>query len=280
MMQAESAAIVFTDLDGSLLDHYSYSFADALPMIEALERLHIPLILVSSKTRAEMLELRAALGNTHPFIVENGAAVYVPRASFPTQPPDTVIQDDCWVHAMAPPRSRWIALLAKLANEFPGEFVSFHSAGATGISEMTGLSATAAEAANARCYSEPVKWLGSARREAQFTQCLRDAGASVFRGGRFLSVSGNCDKGTALRWLRAFYQKQSAGEEMDDIAIGDSENDRPMLEAAGTALVIRSPVHEYPQLTRSGSVIHSQSYGPAGWAEGVSQWLHEKGITP
>ena len=71
--------LVFSDLDGSLLDHYSYSYEAALPQMEALERAGIPLILVSSKTRAEILILREELANRHPFIVENGAAVFIPQ---------------------------------------------------------------------------------------------------------------------------------------------------------------------------------------------------------
>ncbi|MCB1688916.1 MAG: HAD-IIB family hydrolase [Halioglobus sp.] len=271
--------MVISDLDGSLLDHHSYSFVAALPVVEALERLGIPLILASSKTAAEIIALRAALGNTHPFIVENGAAIYVPTHSLPAQPTDTRVQGDYWVYEMAPPRSQWLTLLAALAKEFPDEFVSFYSAGVTGIIEMTGLSAEAAQAANERCYSEPVKWLGSAQREAIFRRSLGDAGATVIRGGRFLSVSASCDKGKALRWLRAQYQAHSPGDDVDDLAIGDSENDLPMLEAARTALVIRSPVHDFPTLTRTDRVIHSQRYGPEGWAEGVSQWLRAKGET-
>ena len=70
---------MFSDLDGSLLDHYSYSFDAALPAVNALEELDIPLILVSSKTRAEILAVREQLANRHPFIVENGADVFVPQ---------------------------------------------------------------------------------------------------------------------------------------------------------------------------------------------------------
>ena len=278
MSSEKPSLLVFSDLDGSLLDHHSYSFAAALPMVDALEQLNVPLILASSKTRAEILALRSALENTHPFIVENGAAIFIPRDTFSAQPADTSAQGDYWVHEMAPPRSQWLTVLAELAAEFPQEFDSFYSAGIAGIMQMTGLTADEAQAANDRCYSEPVRWLGTAQRENLFTQRLQDADATVFKGGRFLSVSGSCDKGKALRWLRSRYQ-ESAGGSAQDLAIGDSENDRPMLEAAGSALLIRSPVHDFPVLSKVDAVIHSEQYGPAGWAEGVSQWLQSQGIT-
>ena len=74
--------IVFTDLDGSLLDSTTYSFKAATPALNALREQGIPLVLVSSKTRAEMEPLRQRLGHCDPFIVENGGAVFVPHGLF------------------------------------------------------------------------------------------------------------------------------------------------------------------------------------------------------
>ena len=48
-----------------------------------------------------------------------------------------------------------------------------------------------------------------------------------------------------------------------------------MLEAAQTALVIRSPVHDFPEVNRTGGVIYSTATGSAGWAEGVTRWLDQ-----
>ncbi|MGB9606864.1 MAG: hypothetical protein ACPL88_13400, partial [Bryobacteraceae bacterium] len=45
---------VFSDLDGTLLDTARYDFTPALPALAALRRHGFPLVLVSSKTRAEM----------------------------------------------------------------------------------------------------------------------------------------------------------------------------------------------------------------------------------
>ena len=47
-----SKLIVYTDLDGSLLDGTSYSYEAATPALTALREQGIPLVLVSSKTRA------------------------------------------------------------------------------------------------------------------------------------------------------------------------------------------------------------------------------------
>jgi mannosyl-3-phosphoglycerate phosphatase family protein len=266
--------LVFTDLDGSLLDHRSYSYAEALPQLLKLEALRIPILLVSSKTGAEIAQLRQEMGNTHPFIVENGAAVLIPEHYFFTQPPQTRLVDGYWIYDMSEPRARWLKLLASLESEYADEFEYFYQVGPAGIVAMTGLTLEQAERANARQYSEPVRWLGSDERKTQFVDRLLASGASVQTGGRFMAVSGKHDKGSALSWLRAVYRNYSPGVNISDLAIGDSHNDCAMLEVAESALLIRSPVHDFPVLQRSDAgVIHSKEFGPAGWSEGVEKWL-------
>jgi len=273
-MPGDARFLVFSDLDGSLLDHHTYSYLDAQPLLHQLERLGIPMIPVSSKSRAEILQLREALGNCHPFIVENGAAVFIPAGYFEVQPPDTVARDGFWVREITSARATWLALLEELRGPFEDEFDYFFRAGTAGIMRMTNLPEARAEEANRREYSEPVKWLGDEARKTEFIGRLQQRGASVLQGGRFLAVSGDCDKGMALSWLREIYRQAMPGSTCHDLAVGDSANDRAMLEAAETALVVRSPVHDYPSLQRTGGVMYSTDYGPAGWAEGVMRWLH------
>ena len=74
--------VVFTDLDGTLLDHSTYSFAEAQPALALLKSKNVPLIFCTSKTRSEVEYWRGLLGNNHPFIVENGGAAFVPENYF------------------------------------------------------------------------------------------------------------------------------------------------------------------------------------------------------
>lgn len=270
---SDGLRLVFSDLDGSLLDHHNYSFMDAMPQLRALERQGIPLIPASSKTRAEIQQLREQLGNEHPFIAENGAAVFIPQGYFPCQPAATREHAGYWIYELSKPRSHWLALLRELTAKFDGEFDYFYRAGSAGISRMTNLPAERAELANQRDYSEPVLWQGSAQRRQAFIDALHTGGASVLQGGRFLSVSGDCDKGRALAWLRSVYLQSSGQRLCHDLAIGDSGNDCAMLEAAQWALLVRSPAHDFPPLERRDRLIRSRDFGPAGWAEGVAQWL-------
>ena len=75
--------VIFTDLDGTLLDARNYSWRAAQPALDQLRRRRVPVVFCTSKTRAEILPLREELRNADPFVAENGGAIYVPRSYFP-----------------------------------------------------------------------------------------------------------------------------------------------------------------------------------------------------
>src|SRR5690554_6819305 len=71
--------LIVTELEGLLLDHHSYDFVPAAPWLSSLKQMGVPVIPVTSKTRAELLPLREALGLTAtPFSAENGAVIGLP----------------------------------------------------------------------------------------------------------------------------------------------------------------------------------------------------------
>lgn len=262
---------IYTDLDGTLLDHDTYSHAAADGLLAELEQRGIPVIPCTSKTRAELLPLRRSLHNRHPFIVENGAAVVIPKGYF-TEPRDDREDDGDWrVKRFSAPRSHWLDVLDSVAAPFAGEFTPFSAMSIDDVCELTGLDHDAATLAMQREYGEPVHWHGDAARRETFIQAVQAAGANVLQGGRFLHLGGDCDKGRALRWLNDRYAAGTAAP--ISIAAGDSHNDIAMLEAADHALIVRSPAHPPPPLQRSDNVSITDAYGPAGWAAGLRQLI-------
>ena len=78
-----SQVVVFSDLDGTLLQKGNYSFREAEPALQYLRSEGIPLVLCTSKTFAEVVWYRVRFGNEHPFVVETGGAIYIPKRYFP-----------------------------------------------------------------------------------------------------------------------------------------------------------------------------------------------------
>ncbi len=270
---------VFTDLDGSLLDHNSYRYDHAVRQIHELRRLGIPLIFVSSKTKAEIVTLRNQMGNSDPFIVENGSAIFIPKHYFDQTGHAGESASEYEILELAESRERWLEQLDKLERNYYGEFVNFEKLPVRELMNLTGLSYQDAKFAADRHYTEPVKWLGTDERKDLFISVLEEVGAQVETGGRFLSVGGCSNKGHAVTCLRNIFVERSRWESVIDLAIGDSNNDRSMLEISKEALLIRSPNHNFPVLTRKTGVFKSKAFGPIGWAEGVSAWLERYRLT-
>src|SRR4051812_27448996 len=74
--------VVFTDLHGTLLDAATNDWSPARPALNALQLQNVPVVLVSSKARAEMEMRRGQMAISHPFIAENGAALFIPYGYF------------------------------------------------------------------------------------------------------------------------------------------------------------------------------------------------------
>jgi mannosyl-3-phosphoglycerate phosphatase len=273
MIKSVNDWLIFTDLDGSLLDHDSYSHKAADGLLHELEQKHIPVILTTSKTRAEVTALRTELNNDHPFIIENGAAIYIPQNYFSSKPEGCIERDGFWVHSISQPRSHWLALLEQAKALFPCSFSHFAAMKEEIIAQVTGLAAQQASLANTREYSEPISWLGAESTKQAFIEWLEEQGGQVLQGGRFLHLGDQCNKGKALTWLTKEYQNQFDSERLKTIAIGDSDNDIAMLEEADLALIIRSPVHAPPKLKRVRGFFISEEFGPTGWTNGLRQIL-------
>ena len=261
--------LIFTDMDGTLLDHHDYSFAPAEPMLKTMAAEGIPVMPITSKTQAELETLRKALDNQHPFIIENGAAVLIPQGYFDAQPEGTRLIGDYWVKSFVEPREHWQDLIEKVSGHYQGQFTTFAEAGIEGIIEMTGLDKQAATESSQRQYGEPIQWRGEADAKQSMLAELTRLGANILEGGRFIHVSGKSDKGVALQWLRDVFAAQMADKTVKTLALGDSQNDVAMLEAADCAVIVKSPVKAPPTVNRAQNLLLTNETGPAGWAEGV-----------
>ncbi|WP_416305362.1 HAD-IIB family hydrolase [Neptunicella sp. SCSIO 80796] len=264
----ENRYVIFTDLDGSLLDHDTYSHSAADQTLAKLHQLNIPVIPNTSKTAAELEELHQELALDAPFIVENGAAVFIPKGYFAQQPDNTQPYREYWVKTFSKDRQHWLTLLAKVKNDFKGLFEHFATMTVQRICDTTGLSFQQAELAADRHFSEPVLWQGDGQQRQQFIDALIQLGADPLQGGRFIHVSGECSKGIAMQWLVDEFSRQGdANDQYKSIAIGDSQNDVAMLEMASIAVRILSPVQPLPELNRIQNLFTSTLPGPEGWSE-------------
>ena len=272
----QNSLLIFTDMDGSLLNHHDYNFESAKPLLIRLRNQHIPVIPCTSKTSEELFSLREQMQSETPFIIENGAAIYIPLGTFLQQPKDTIRVKEYWVKAFTQPRAHWLSLLEKLTEKYSGCFKSFKQMSLEEIMAATDLDEVSAQQAGQREYGEPVMWLADEATKQNFITDLEKLGATVLQGGRFIHVSGRSNKGQALQWLAEQYRTASFMKKpITTLAIGDSQNDIAMLEAADIALTIPSLTHELPKLERENNSYIADTIAPDGWQQGVEKILND-----
>jgi len=188
--------LVFTDLDGTLLDHDTYSFEPALEALEQLRSLDIPVILNSSKTLAELRSLADQLDLPSPLVSENGSIIAWPS---PEQNDSYKIE---YTGASYPVITE---TLDQLRKQYAYQFARFHDWNAQGIADKTGLPLEAAALAGQRQGSVPLLWHDSVEKLEAFRQQLEDAGLVLKKGGRFWHVMGQTDKVKAMQQVASAY---------------------------------------------------------------------------
>lgn len=267
--------MVFTDLDGTLLDHSTYSFQAAQPILDRLTAAKVPVVATTSKTQSEVVSLYKKLNMEAPFIIENGAAVFIPKQYFPKQPQDSFSDSNFWIKRFSKPREKFIHVVNQLKPHFGHSFTHFDEMSLQAIVDSTGLSASAAGQAKQRQYGEPVLWTGKIQEKHDFIKAAIALGANVLEGGRFIHICDHCDKGQAMNWLAGEYQHQFQLSDITVLALGDSGNDSAMLEAADIAIQVKSPTHDFPKLHLSSQTTLYQTthYGPEGWSEALSKLI-------
>ncbi len=260
--------IVFTDLDGTLLDHDDYSVTGAEAALALLRERAIPLVFCSSKTAAEMVPLRATLGFEHcPAIVENGAGL---------------LAADNETVAPAPQHARLLQVLRELPAELATNFSGFSDWNLATLVRETGLDEISAARAARRDYSEPGLWRGDSASLAEFTAELERRGVRAQRGGRFLTLGFQADKVDPMRELLARHRAEH-GAGARAIALGDAPNDIAMLRAADIGIIVPNPAHNgIPPLPeeQTGQIRRARRPGPAGWAESLLLSIDARVATP
>jgi mannosyl-3-phosphoglycerate phosphatase len=251
--------IVFTDLDGTLLDADSYDWSPARPALARLHQAGIPLVPASSKTLAELHSLRLEIGLDGPLIGENGCALWLPA---------DWTGDRAGIERSGPGYEEIRAVLAQLrAAGFA--FRGFADLSVEEVSAATGLAPAAARLAMRREASEPLRWLGDDSALQAFGHALAGHGLRLLPGGRFLHVMGGCDKATAMRRLCAAYALRQ-GRAVRCIALGDSPNDAEMLAAADVPIIVRRPDGSALPLPVRADAVVSEAPGPEGWNQALS----------
>ncbi len=265
--------IIFTDLDDTLLDHVSYRWEMAEPALEFCKKLGIPVIPVSSKTRAEIEKIHKAMGLHTPFISENGGGVFFPQDFFEDDPGRGFIKTgSLWKLELGTPYEILARSLKEIGCELNMDLRGFSNMTLKEVSWLTGLSEEDSLASMSREFDEP--FLLTDIDKADVTALERAAakrGLKISQGGRFFHLHGNNDKGEAIMRLLSFYTARY--RTIFSIALGDSPNDFSMFKRVDKPVLVRSE-KVFPGLeSEFPGIIITNKPGPEGWNSAVLSLL-------
>jgi mannosyl-3-phosphoglycerate phosphatase len=259
------AIIIFTDLDGSLLDHDGYSYADALPALKIIGEQSIPLVFVTSKTGAEVERLQEEMGIREPFVAENGGGIFFPRGYGGFTIPGAIGHGSFALIRLG----RTYAEIRRFL-EGVKEHYGLRGSGdmsAEEIVSFTGLTPEQARLAKKREFTEPFLMADTQNLDALCEEA-RAAGLKITRGGRFLHLIGDRqDKGEAVKRTLDIF-RDNVGKELLSVGLGDRPNDFPMLSVVDVPVLMPHPDGRYEAFDLPG-LLKAPCPGSLGWGEAV-----------
>ena len=255
--------IIFTDLDGTFLNHHNYSFTESKEALEKIEQQEIPLIFTTSKTKIEVELLQKKVGITEPFIVENGAALFIPK-DYQNLNLDSLTDFEEYKVLVF---GKTYKQIVNFYNEYKDEFglKGFSDMTHQEVSELTGLDISNATLATKREFTEPFVVEDTHKLE-KLKNLASTYKIKITQGGRFFHLIGEKqDKGIAVKKSIDLFEKLYA-QKIGSIALGDGENDIKMLEVVDTPIVIKNHNEQYLDIDVPN--LQKSSYqGSLGWNE-------------
>ncbi len=276
MKRSGRKLIIFTDLDGTLLDE-RYSFEKAMPALGLIRKNNVPLIICSSKTRTEILHIRRKLGNKHPFISENGGGVYIPGNYFKLKMYSSKFKiersKNYTLIRLGTPYPELRKVLLELRSE-GFDVTGFGDITAKEVSAITGLNTSAAKKAKQRDFDEVFVFRGNDSALKKLKRRIRGKGYN-YTQGVFFHITGENDKGKAVKILASLYRKLYGN--IVAAALGDSPNDREMLRAVDLPIAVRKTDGSHDNRLKVRGLSRTKGIGPEGWNQAVTQLLEQHG---
>ena len=265
--------VIFTDLDGTLIDFQNYSFSASLEAVQRVKEAGIPVVFCSSKTRVEQEFYLDAMGIRDPIIVENGSAIFIPKGYFNFEFDYQREDNNYQIIELGVP----FHIIRSVLDE-TRQFLGFKAHGysdlpITKVMQLTGLSESFARNAAQREYSETILIKEDDELKfSSFISTLEGKNMSCISGGKFHTIiSRDSNKGKALRILKTLFDRHFGGK-TESIGIGDSANDLPLLNSVDRPFLVQKPPGNWTDFSAKG-IRKIPAIGPNGWTKMAQEIL-------
>ncbi len=263
--------IVFTDMDGTILDFNTYSYEESLPAIRYLKQYGIPIVLCSAKTISEIMLYQRELDIADPFIAENGSVIKIPKGYFKINIRDSLDEGNKLTIELGLKIDRLKEIIKLSLQRVNVNYKFFTEMSIEEIAADSSLPLEQARLARERLYSETIKIIGGESEVRKALKALMEAGLNCSYGGRYIIVNHGSNKGYAVQRLTELYRREYG--EVITCAFGDSKSDESMLKAVDIPILVKNAFGNWTDI-EVPNLIKIDDIGPRGFKSGVEKVLH------
>ena len=251
---------IVSDVDGTLMDHF-YDLTPAKETITWLQRLGIPVILCTSKTKSEVKIIRDDLNLKDPYIVENGGAIYGEYSDGKE-----------WEIILGKSYNILEQILNNLSKNINFKLRPLNTLSDDEATNLTGLQGDSLNLMRDRHWSMPFLNPPDTFDEDLKRLCeIYDV--DIFRGNRMSHLlSKNSNKGIAIKKLL----NKNKNLNVQIIGLGDSPNDLPLLMNSNYKIIIsgiKGPNQLLLNQLKGNEVCISKKPHGYGWKEEVYKFV-------
>jgi mannosyl-3-phosphoglycerate phosphatase len=244
--------LIFTALDGALLDSRDRLSPEAEEALFEVERRHVPLVLISSRTRAEIEPLRRKIGHNHPFITEGGGGIFFPDGYLNVQIPDSQRIGRYLGITLGRPYQEVCEALDDIAEECKVGVAGFHHMSTREIAENLGLRSRDAELVRSREFDEPFYFTSNDENAiTQFVDTSKERGFDARSGEPFWHYSSGCDIARAVRIVTKLY-RDATRNKFRAVGIASEADNVSWLRAVDLPVTLRMESAHRPPLEAEG----------------------------
>jgi hypothetical protein len=188
----------------------------------------MPCVWMTGWTRAQLDEPRRRLGQSDPYIGENGCGVYLPEDYFHLKGSNTIRLGRYTCIPMAKPQPAAAEALEELAADLDIAVVPLRKLSPRELSQNTGLPAREAELIRQRDFDELFFFAGATDADIEkFRQGAESRDLRVQRNSQFWSLSCGADLAKCVRELGGLYDRALRGHALRVGLHVTSGGDRP-----------------------------------------------------
>ena len=257
--------LIFTDLDGSLLDKETFKFDVIKDYFKELVRNGIIIIPNSSKTEAELLDFNEQNNLDLSFIAENGSSIHRLNKIHQNLPNKIII-------------SRTIDEIRNIYEEnisldFENKITHILELEREKQQKILGLPLDKIKLAIKRDHSIPIKFNGTKIEKNEFIKIMKNSGLTIQTGGRIMNVCDNVNKSKAMSRALQLIRKQ-LDDEIITIGVGDNENDIEMIKQTDYPCLVKNENFD-SSLINIDNLIKSDEPSPKGWSDVIKTALQK-----